>query len=96
MAKNLPAPENFRRHWEVQKRHSGALAPLLETLMAAAQDSVNSMLYRWSYLSGHLSCLSVNERGGRASKFAPKNKPFLLVEELGQPIRGPVFGGDSA
>ena len=32
MAKNLPAPENFRRHWEVQKRHSGALAPLLETL----------------------------------------------------------------
>ena len=32
VAKNLPAPENFRRHWEVQKRHSGALAPLLETL----------------------------------------------------------------
>ena len=34
MAENLPAPENFRRHWEVQKRHSGALAPLLETLFA--------------------------------------------------------------
>jgi len=33
VAKNLPAQENFRRHWEVQKRHSGALAPLLETLI---------------------------------------------------------------
>ena len=40
MAKNLPAPENFRRHWEVQKRHSGALAPLLETLRATLKYQI--------------------------------------------------------
>ena len=39
VAENLPAPENFRRHWEVQKRHSGALAPLLETLTADSSGS---------------------------------------------------------
>ena len=41
VAKNLPAPENFRRHWEVQKRHSGALAPLLETLLAGWLKCLN-------------------------------------------------------
>ena len=43
----LPASEYFRRHKDVQKRHSGSLSPLLEALYAceragkSRQDRMN-------------------------------------------------------
>ena len=33
----LPASEYFRRHKDVQKRHSGSLSPLLEALAVKAK-----------------------------------------------------------
>ena len=34
----LPASEYFRRHKDVQKRHSGSLSPLLEALLLNCPD----------------------------------------------------------
>ena len=37
----LPASEYFRRHKDVQKRHSGSLSPLLEALIGALKSRRN-------------------------------------------------------
>ena len=37
----LPASEYFRRHKDVQKRHSGSLSPLLEALQPATNFELN-------------------------------------------------------
>ena len=36
----LPASEYFRRHKDVQKRHSGSLSPLLEALNLLTESTI--------------------------------------------------------
>ena len=40
----LPASEYFRRHKDVQKRHSGSLSPLLEALFVGLKIENGSSL----------------------------------------------------
>jgi len=62
----LPASEYFRRHKDVQKRHSGSLSPLLEALRLECVGS--NLLANWWHDSpeGLAARLGLGWSGARA------------------------------